>query len=97
MTVIVAGFLVAFARYTARMLAVGPEQAFPVLKVRLARTLLLGLEILVLADIIETIAIDASYDSLLVLAILVFLRTAVSWTLALQAEGRWPWQPEVRS
>ena len=55
----------------------------------------LGLEILVLADVIETITVTPTYQSLAVLAFLVVVRTVVSWTLGLEIEGRWPWQPEM--
>ena len=55
--------------------------------------LLLGLEILVVADVIETITVRPTFESLAALGILVILRTILSWTLSLEAEGRWPWQP----
>jgi len=56
--------------------------------------LLLGLEILVVADVTDSITLNASYESLVILAFLVVIRTIVSWTISLQVEGRWPWQPE---
>jgi uncharacterized membrane protein len=52
----------------------------------------LGLAILVLADVIETITVTPTYKSLAALAFLVVIRTIVSWTLILETEGRWPWQ-----
>ena len=61
-------------------------------KVRIGRSLLLGLEVLVAADIVKTIAIEATLMSLGVLAGLVLVRTFLSWTLVLEIEGRWPWQ-----
>lgn len=60
-------------------------------KVRIGRSLLLGLEVLVAADIIKTIAIEPTLDSLVMLAGLVAVRTFLSWTLVLEIEGRWPW------
>jgi len=54
--------------------------------------LTLGLEILVLADVIETITVKPTFQSLSVLAFLVVVRTIVSWTLILETEGHWPWQ-----
>ena len=59
-------------------------------KVRIGRSLLLGLEMLVAADIVKTIAIEATLMSLGVLAGLVLVRTFLSWTLVLEIEGRWP-------
>jgi uncharacterized membrane protein len=63
----------------------------------LGRALLLGLEILVVADVIETITVEQTFESLSVLGLLVLLRTFVSWTLTLEIEGRWPWQPAVEA
>jgi uncharacterized membrane protein len=64
-------------------------------KVRLGRTLLLGLEILVATDIVKTIAIAASFETLGMLGGLVLLRTFLSWTLVLEVDGRWPWQRSI--
>jgi uncharacterized membrane protein len=61
-------------------------------KIRLGRSLWLGLEILVAADIVKSIAINLSFTSLGLLAGLVAVRTFLSWTLVLEIEGRWPWQ-----
>ena len=91
--VIVAGFLVAGYQYAARFRRAGPAAAFEKFKVGLGLALLLGLEIMVVADVIETITVEPTLVSLGVLASLVILRTIVSWTLTLEVEGRWPWQP----
>jgi len=56
--------------------------------------LLLGLEVLVAADIVKTIAIEITFTSLGLLAGLVLVRTFLSWTLVLEIEGRWPWRRE---
>jgi uncharacterized membrane protein len=63
-------------------------------KIRIGRSLLLGLEVLVAADIVKTIAHELSFISLGLLAGLVLVRTFLSWTLVLEIEGRWPWQRE---
>jgi uncharacterized membrane protein len=65
-----------------------------VYKIRIGRSLLLGLEVLVAADIVKTIAHELSFISLGLLAGLVLVRTFLSWTLVLEIEGRWPWQRE---
>ena len=62
------------------------------LKIRLGRALLLGLEILVAADIIRTVALEATLESVTVLGLLVLIRTFLSWALVGEIEGRWPWQ-----
>ena len=58
----------------------------------LGRAILLGLELLVAADIIKTVAVTPTLDSVLVLAIIVLIRTFLSWSLELEISGRWPWQ-----
>ncbi len=58
----------------------------------LARAILLGLEFLVAADIINTVAVDPSFRSVGVLALIVLVRTFLSFTLELEISGRWPWQ-----
>ena len=63
-------------------------------KIRIGRSLLLGLEILVAADIVKTIALELTFISLGLLAGLVLVRTFLSWTLVLEIEGSWPWQRE---
>jgi uncharacterized membrane protein len=68
------------------------DEAYGVYKVRIGRTLLLGLELLVAADIVKTIALELTYLSLALLAGLIVIRTFLSWTLVLEIEGRWPWQ-----
>lgn len=65
----------------------------------LGRSILLGLELLVAADIIRTVAVAPTYESVGVLAIIVLIRTFLSFSLELEITGRWPWQkePEVSS
>ena len=70
------------------------EQDADLYKIRIGRSLLLGLEVLVAADIVKTIAHELSVMSLGLLAGLVLVRTFLSWTLVLEIEGRWPWQRE---
>ena len=60
---------------------------------RVGRALLLGLEILVAADIIRTIVLEPTLANVLVLGLLVLIRTFLSWALVLEIEERWPWQP----
>ena len=58
----------------------------------LGRSILLGLELLVAADIIRTVAITPTLDSVAVLAGIVLIRTFLSFSLELEISGRWPWQ-----
>ena len=61
-------------------------------KRRLGRSLLLCLEILVAADIVRTVALDSTVESVLSLGLLVIVRTFLSWSIIVEIEGRWPWQ-----
>jgi uncharacterized membrane protein len=58
----------------------------------LGRAILLGLEVLVAADIVRTVALAPTLEGVAVLALIVVIRTFLSWSLALELEGRWPWQ-----
>jgi uncharacterized membrane protein len=59
----------------------------------LGRAILLGLEFLVAADIIRTVAVSPSFKGAGVLALIVLIRTFLSMALQVEIEGRWPWQP----
>ena len=63
----------------------------------LGRAILLGLELLVAADIIKTVAVTPTLDSVVVLAIIVLIRTFLSWSLELEISGRWPWQKRAET
>ncbi len=58
----------------------------------LGRALLLGLEFLVAADIIRTVAFDPTFENVGILAVIVAIRTFLSTALEVELEGRWPWQ-----
>jgi uncharacterized membrane protein len=58
----------------------------------LGRSILLGLELLVAADIIRTVAVTPTLESVGVLALIVLIRTFLSFSLELEISGRWPWQ-----
>ena len=65
--------------------------AFTQYKVRLGKALLLGLEFLVAADIVRTVALEQTMTSVIILGILVLIRTFLSWSLTVEVEGRLPW------
>jgi uncharacterized membrane protein len=87
---IVLGLLVAVARY----ILPGSQVGDPYRRLRrdLGRGILLGLELLVAADIIRTVAIDPTLESVSVLGLIVLIRTFLSMALQVELEGRWPWQ-----
>jgi uncharacterized membrane protein len=70
----------------------GWPQAFRDYRANLGRGILLGLELLVAADIIGTVAVTPSLENLAVLAVIVLIRTFLSFSLEVEIEGRWPWQ-----
>lgn len=61
-------------------------------KVQLGRGLLLGLELLVAADIVLTVVLKPTLANVAVLGILVLIRTFLSWSIVVEIEHRWPWQ-----
>jgi uncharacterized membrane protein len=93
--IIVGAIFYAVGHYVVRA-AIRPEHGalYRELKVRLGSALLLGLEILVAADIVRTVVLEATLQSVAVLGLLVLIRTFLSWALVVEIEGRWPWQPE---
>jgi len=68
------------------------EKAYERYRVHVGKALLVGLELLVAADIIRTVALDLTPLSIATLAALVLVRTFLGWTLSVEVEGRWPWQ-----
>jgi uncharacterized membrane protein len=58
----------------------------------LGRGMLLGLEILIAADVVRTAALDPSLQNIVALGVLVIVRTFLSWSIVVEIEGRWPWQ-----
>ena len=91
--IIVVAIVNALSRYVFRVfLHPGEVDPYQRLKVSVGRALLLGLEILVAADIIRTVALEATLSSVMVLGLLVLIRTFLRWALVVEIEGRWPWQ-----
>jgi len=90
---IVIGVLVATAMTLGRTHSAADE--YRVFRQRLGRAILLGLELLVAADIIRTVAVTPTFESAGVLAIIVVIRTFLSFSLEVELEGRWPWEPKA--
>ena len=68
------------------------EKGYERYRVHLGKGLLIGLELLVAADIIRTVVLDLTPLNIATLAALVLVRTFLGWTLSVEVEGRWPWQ-----
>ena len=93
-SVIVAGVMrVAITRGTVRYLfRLDEPGAYESYKHQMGRSLLLGLEFLVAGDVVRTVALDPTLNNVAVLGLLVLVRTFLGWSLAVEIEGRWPWQ-----
>ncbi|MEU5726490.1 DUF1622 domain-containing protein [Micromonospora sp. NPDC047738] len=65
---------------------------YPPYRQGVGRAILLGLEFLVGGDIIRTVAVSPTFASVGVLALIVLVRTFLSFSLEVEIDGRWPWQ-----
>ncbi|MET0456888.1 MAG: DUF1622 domain-containing protein [Mycobacterium sp.] len=92
--VVAAGIAVGrlFGKFGARATGERSSGTYRTFREQLGRSILLGLEFLVAADIIRTVAITPDAQSVAVLAGIVAIRTFLSFSLELEITGRWPWQ-----
>lgn len=91
--VLIAGAILASVAFVVRLARRQAfEDAYHGLRAELGRAILLGLEFLVIADIIGTVAVEPTLQNLGVLAVIVAIRTLLSFALELEVSGRWPWQ-----
>lgn len=90
--VIVIGVVVSLTAGLVQWIGEDADKAFATFKRYIARGLLIGLDLLIAADVIRTVTLEGTLESALVLGLLVLIRTFLSWTLILEVEGRWPWQ-----
>src|SRR4051812_4277093 len=84
------GALAVFARDAVR--AGITEGAYRALRRNLGRCILLGLEVLIVADIVRTIIVDPSLESVAVLGMIVVIRIILSFSLEVEMDGVWPWR-----
>ena len=78
-----------------RALRATPDQrslAYRQLRKTLGRAILVGLELLVAGDIIRTVTIQPTFQSVGVLGLIVVVRTFLSWSLEVEVNGQWPWR-----
>lgn len=90
--VIAAGILYILASRTIRARTGGTVDVYEETRRGIGRVILLGLELLVAADIIRTVAIDPTLDGVAGLALLVVIRTFLSFSLEVELYGHWPWE-----
>ncbi len=92
--VILGGFLVSTAVYLTHMRLWTTHDAYRAYRRRSVRGLILGLEFLVAADIIKTVTVDYTLESVLLLGLIILFRTFLVFALHLEIEGRLPWTRE---
>jgi|WetSurMetagenome_2_1015567.scaffolds.fasta_scaffold769671_1 uncharacterized membrane protein len=80
-----------------RIFRKGSPELYHKYRVGLARAILLGLEVLIAADVIRTVVLDLTFQSIAILGLLVVVRTFLSWSLEVEIDRRWPWQPKNRN
>ena len=91
--VLVIGAILSFTWYVVSLIRLrdGPG-SYHLLRLYLGRSIVLGLELLVAADIINSVAINPTFASVGVLGLIVLVRTFLSWALEVEINGEWPWQ-----
>ncbi len=91
--IIAAGAVINLAFFARRSFDASERgEALATLRSNFGRSILLGLEFLIAADIINTVAVTPTLQSVIVLGAIVLIRTFLSFSLELEIEGRWPWQ-----
>jgi uncharacterized membrane protein len=73
----------------------GANEGYRIVRTVFGRSILLGLEFLVAADIIRTVAVQPSLENVAVLGLIVLIRTFLSFSLEVEIDGRWPWRRAV--
>jgi uncharacterized membrane protein len=90
--VLAVGSLVALVE-GARAVSRGERRtAYEQARQNVGRAILLGLEVLIIADIVQTITIDPTLEGALTLALIVLVRTFLSFSLEIELHGRVPWR-----
>jgi uncharacterized membrane protein len=91
--IMILGGLGAFAAFAYQSLhADTAEQPYEALRRNLGRCILLGLEVLIVADIVRTIIVDTTIESVAALGIIVVIRILLSFSLEVEIDGTWPWR-----
>ncbi len=94
--IVSAVIILAIRRGTVRYLFhLGEPGAYENYKHVLAKALLLGIELLVAADVVRTVALEPTLNNVAILGLLVVVRTFLSWSMTVELEGRWPWQQRL--
>ena len=90
--IMVLGGLGAFLAFVPRALREKTSDPYEELRRNLGRSILLGLEVLIIADIVRTIIVDPTLESVAVLGAIVVIRILLSFSLEVEIDGAWPWR-----
>jgi uncharacterized membrane protein len=90
--IIAMGTVRAFRQSVAALPTAGRDEVFKRFQHDFAQVTLVGMDFLIAGDIIRTVVVAHTIESIVSLALLVAIRTALTFTLHLELEGRWPWQ-----
>ena len=90
--ILVVGSLLAFVSAALGLRGGGAQVAYQRARQGVGRAILLGLEVLIIADIVLTITVDRTFDSAITLGIIVLVRTFLSFSLEIELEGTLPWR-----
>ena len=90
--VLVAGSVLALVRFAVELFRGPGVRAYEGARQGFGRAILLGLEILIIADIVQTITIDPTLESAVTLGVIVLVRTFLSFSLEIELEGVVPWR-----
>lgn len=89
--VISAAVVIAFAAGLRVALRDGTDQGIEAVKNHIGKGLLLGLDLLIAADVIRTVTLEPTLENVTALGVLVVVRTFLAWSLIVELEGHWPW------
>jgi len=90
--IMIVGGLGAFIVFLVRVAT--PERrpgSYPELRANLGHSILLGLEVLIIADIVDTIVVDPTLQNVGALSVIVLIRIALSFSIDAEVDGMWPW------
>jgi uncharacterized membrane protein len=90
--VLLIGGLIASLTFLRGWWSAGLSDSYQRFRANLGRAILLGLEILIAADIIGTVAVEPTLENLAVLGLIVLIRTFLSFALEIEINGRFPWR-----
>lgn len=90
--VLIVGFSLGVVRALRARSSDHPQDPYSVLRRNFGRSILLGLEIFVAADLIRTVVVDQTWQNVLALGLIVLIRTFLSFSLEVEMDGVWPWR-----